>query len=57
VAKGAGESPRVTLGLALADFVRFVSGKLDGMQAFMAGKLKLTGDMFFAQTMQTWFAQ
>jgi putative sterol carrier protein len=57
VAKGAGDAPRVTLGLALADFVRFVSGKLDGMQAFMSGKLKLTGDMFFAQTMQAWFAQ
>ena len=56
VAKGAAESPRVTLGLNMADFVRFVSGKLDGMQAFMSGKLKLTGDMFFAQTMQTWFA-
>jgi putative sterol carrier protein len=57
IVKGAAESPRVTLGLSLADFVRFVSGKLEGMQAFMAGKLKLTGDMFFAQTMQTWFDQ
>jgi putative sterol carrier protein len=57
VAQGAGDSPRVTLGLNLADFVRFVSGSLDGMQAFMSGKLKLTGDMFFAQTMQTWFSQ
>lgn len=55
VAKGADGSPRVTLGLTLADFIRFVSGKLDGMQAFMSGKLKLTGDMFFAQTMQAWF--
>jgi putative sterol carrier protein len=47
----------VTLGMALPDFLRFITGKLDGMQAFMSGKLKLAGDMMFAQTMQTWFAQ
>ena len=55
VDKGGTDSPRVTLGLSLADFLRFVSGKLDGMQAFMSGKLKLAGDMMFAQTMQAWF--
>jgi putative sterol carrier protein len=53
---GTGEAPRVTLGLALPDFMRFIAGKLDGMQAFMGGKLKLSGDMMFAQTMQAWFA-
>lgn len=56
VAKGTDATPRVTLGLTLADFMRFISGKLDGMQAFMSGKLKLAGDMMFAQTMQAWFA-
>ena len=55
-AQGNAESARVTLGMALPDFLRFLTGKLDGMQAFMAGKLKLSGDMMFAQTMQTWFA-
>lgn len=53
---GAAESPRLTLGLALPDFLRFVAGKLDGMQAFMSGKLRLGGDMMFAQQMQAWFA-
>jgi putative sterol carrier protein len=48
---------RVTLGLSLPDFMRFIAGQLDGMQAFMSGKLKLTGDMMFAQTLQAWFAQ
>ena len=57
VNKGGSEDSRVTLGLSLADFMRFVSGKLDGMQAFMSGKLKLSGDMMFAQTMQAWFGQ
>jgi len=55
-AAGAAEAARLTLGLALPDFLRFVSGKLDGMQAFMSGKLRLGGDMLFAQQMQAWFA-
>ena len=55
-ASGSAESPRLTLGLALPDFMRFIAGKLDGMQAFMSGKLKLGGDMMFAQQMQAWFA-
>ncbi len=51
------EPARVTLGMALPDFLRFLTGQLDGMQAFMTGKLKLSGDMMFAQSMQAWFAQ
>ena len=53
---GSAEPARVTLGMALPDFLRFITGKLDGMQAFMTGKLKLAGDMMFAQSMQAWFA-
>jgi putative sterol carrier protein len=56
VEAGAATSPRLTLTLALPDFLRFVGGELDGMQAFMSGKLKLGGDMMLAQTMQAWFA-
>jgi putative sterol carrier protein len=57
VEKGAEGDTRVTLGLTLPDFMRFIAGQLDGMQAFMSGKLKLTGDMMFAQTLQSWFGQ
>jgi putative sterol carrier protein len=46
---------RVTLGLTVPDFLRLISGQLDGMQAFMQGKLKLKGDMMFAQQMQKMF--
>ena len=56
VEPGAAETPRLTLTLELPDFLRFVAGQLDGMQAFMSGKLKLGGDIMLAQTMQTWFA-
>ena len=54
---GAPEPARVTMGLAVPDLLRLVTGKLDGMQAFMTGKLKLSGDMMFAQSMQAWFSQ
>jgi putative sterol carrier protein len=55
--QGNAEPTRVTLNMALPDFLRFLTGQLDGMQAFMTGKLKLSGDMMFAQSMQAWFAQ
>lgn len=55
--QGNPEPARVTLNMALPDFLRFLTGKLDGMQAFMTGKLRLSGDMMFAQSMQSWFAQ
>ncbi len=53
--RGTPDQPRVTIALALADLLRLAAGKLDGMQAFMAGKLKLSGDMMFAQSLQGWF--
>jgi len=57
VSRGASKSARVTLDLSLPDFLRLTMGQLDGMQAFMTGKLKLRGDMFFSQTMQNWFVR
>jgi putative sterol carrier protein len=57
VVKGGGGPAKTTLTLNVADFLRLITGKLNGMQAFMSGKLKLTGDMMFAQVMQGWFRQ
>jgi putative sterol carrier protein len=53
--KGRVESPRVTLRICLADFLRLITGAANGMQLFMTGKLKVSGDLFFAQTYQSWF--
>merc|ERR1712137_407584 len=39
----------VTITLAPADFEAMAAGKLDGMQAFMGGKLKIKGNMMLAQ--------
>jgi putative sterol carrier protein len=53
--RGRAESPRVTLRIGLADFLRLITGAANGMQLFMTGKLKVSGDLFFAQTYQSWF--
>src|SRR3954468_15729548 len=39
VVKGTGGA-KTTLNLNVADFLRLITGKLNGMQAFMSGKLK-----------------
>ena len=53
--RGQAESPRVTLRIGLGDFLRLITGAANGMQLFMTGKLKVSGDLFFAQTYQSWF--
>jgi putative sterol carrier protein len=55
IERGQAESPRVSLRIALADFLRLITGAANGMQLFMTGKLKVSGDLFFAQTYQSWF--
>jgi putative sterol carrier protein len=55
VAKGAAESPRVTLALNLPDFLRMMTGELNGMQAFTSGRLKISGDLMFSQALASWF--
>jgi len=55
IERGRAESPRVTIRMALGDFLRLITGGANGMQLFMTGKLKVSGDLFFAQTYQSWF--
>ena len=55
VGPGRADSPRVTIRMGLGDFLRLITGKANGMQLFMTGKLKVSGDLFFAQTYQSWF--
>merc|ERR1712113_78547 len=47
--RGEGEKPDVTITMKDEDFAAMAAGKLDGMQAFMAGKLKIAGNMMLAQ--------
>ncbi len=42
-----------TLKMDFGDFSDLIGGKLDGMTAFMTGKLKIEGDMGVAMKLQT----
>ena len=55
VAEGSHDSPTMTVTMEAADFVALTNGELDGMGAFMSGKLKITGDMSLAMKLQTLF--
>ena len=55
VEKGVFPTPKMTLTADSADFVKIFTGELDGMQAFMGGKLKLAGDLSLAMKMMTLF--
>ncbi|MEM9171545.1 MAG: SCP2 sterol-binding domain-containing protein [Pseudomonadota bacterium] len=52
---GAAESPTVSVTMAEDDLVGMLTGKLDGMTAFMTGKLKIDGDLMFAQKITSLF--
>jgi len=45
----------MTLTSDAADYVKLFTGELDGMQAFMQGKLKLGGDLNLAMKLMQMF--
>jgi putative sterol carrier protein len=47
------KSADCTIKMDFADFADLIGGKLDGMTAFMTGKLKIEGDMGVAMKLQT----
>lgn len=49
VTEGEADSADVTLTLDDDDFVALMNGELNGMTAFMTGKLQLEGDLMLAQ--------
>jgi len=53
--QGAPGQPRVIFAVGLADAARLAAGRLDGMKAFMNGRLKVSGDMMFARSLRAWF--
>ncbi len=55
VEEGTAENPTLTLTMDAEDYVDLISGKLDGMTAFMTGKLKLEGDFTLATRLQSFF--
>lgn len=55
VSQGEHASPKMTLTADSEDYVKILTGELDGMQAFMQGKLKLTGDLNLAMKLTQMF--
>jgi putative sterol carrier protein len=53
--RGSAPDARVTLAIRVEDFLRLITGKLNSMQAFFQGKLKVSGDVLFAQGQEAWF--
>ena len=55
IQQGDHESPTVTISSDVGTFMGIVDGSVNGMQAFMSGKLKATGNVILAQKMNTLF--
>jgi putative sterol carrier protein len=55
VARGTHPSPKMTLTADSSDYVKIFTGELDGMQAFMQGKIKLAGDLNLAMKLMQMF--
>jgi len=56
ITSGTAASPRVSLTMDLVTFVRLIMGQAQGPQLFMTGKLKVAGDLMFAQRVSGFFA-
>lgn len=56
IGKGVPEEHKVKIGVSLGDFLQMSTGKLAGPQAFMTGKLKVSGNTFFAMKWRDWFS-
>jgi putative sterol carrier protein len=52
---GAATNPRVTIGVSVANFLRLIAGRLNGLQAYSNGDLRMSGDTVIAQLQQMWF--
>ena len=55
VEEGVAENPTLTLEADAQDYKDVILGKLDGMAAFMQGKLKLKGNLNLAMKLTSFF--
>ena len=53
VVEAAHDNPNITITMAAEDFAAMLDGKLNATSAFMAGKLKVKGDMSLAMKLQS----
>jgi putative sterol carrier protein len=55
VTTGSADGAKLTVTIKGADLIALASGKLNPMQAFMSGKMKIKGDMMKAQKLTPFF--
>lgn len=55
VAQGVHPGPKLTLSATGEDAVKVLTGEMDGMQAFMLGKLRLLGDVSLGMKLMSMF--
>lgn len=55
VESGVADNPKMTLTADSEDYKNVILGKIDGMKAFMQGKLKLAGDLNLAMKLTNFF--
>jgi len=55
VNQGSTPAAKLTVRADSNDFIKIFSGQMDGMQAFMQGKLKVSGDMSLAMKLMGLF--
>ena len=55
IVEGANDAPNVTLIMDSETMIGVMTGELDGMQAFMMGKLRAEGDMMLATKLNELF--
>jgi hypothetical protein len=52
---GIHDRPIASITLDVADFLLLMAGQLDVVKAFLSRRLRVTGDVMFARTINTWF--
>ncbi|NOX61884.1 MAG: SCP2 sterol-binding domain-containing protein [Chloroflexi bacterium] len=56
VEEGEVENPTLKITMDAQDYIDMMAGRLDGMQAFMMGKIKVQGDIMLASRLMTFFS-
>lgn len=56
ISEGASDSAQCTIQVSADDWVAIMNKELNAMQAFMMGKLRISGDMGLATKLQTVFS-
>lgn len=57
IRSGTADDPKVSLTMDAVTFSKLVTGQAQGPQLFMAGKLKVTGDVMFSARITNFFDQ